>query len=777
MADRRWLWGRGSICLGTWLLISALVSAAEKPTPQPGRLIPVLPESGNLVPNASFECGSDGWGSAELRLLPGWYSPLSRLFGELDSTTAADGHTSLKIELTPENQPIVATDYLVTQSQRIDAPLAANLGWIAVTAGQAYTFSVAMKGAVEGTPARLVVRQFCGMPIEKPVRLSTQWQRYEVEFTAQTAACYVLAGPELRATDEQPQPPERATVWLDAVRLAPKSVKGPFQTRQPLELGVVTDKPGNVFSWDEPLRLQLAVASSDRQQPQKASIALRLIDFFDREIWKDTLAADVPAGSAWRKELVLPPAPQRRGFLRLEATLTSGTVTDAHRLRLAAIPIYTQTDSRFGINHAFGWPEQSLLCRQAGLLWVRDWSPKWQAVEPKKGEFTFAASDAVIDPSVRQNLKVLGLLGFPSSHWSSSAPADVQPPDPWYHTVHQTPDPERQKDTILMEEGLPHVRLGYAPRDLDEYANYVAATVNHYKDRIHDWQAFNEPLDGAYSFPAAQGYTMADYVRHLEVFSKTARKCDPHCRLLGGFVLGDAQGTAKRLEEFITLGGLKQLDVLTYHTYPGQTPPEFIEEVLQAVHAVMDRHGIRKPIWFTEFAYFADDDPWQVPWTHWAPLLASERVQAEYNIRLNTLLLANGVEKVFHHAGVGAGVNHTPLWGIFLRYGDEPFKAYASQAVLAQMLTPSSQFVKRLLPDQAVRAYLFRDTKRTVAVVWAPAGAEPTVLQLKDSRLQPLDLMGRPQTARTFTPTQSPVFVAGEGVTEQEFEKALIAVP
>ena len=96
--------------------------------------------------------------------------------------------------------------------------------------------------------------------------------------------------------------------------------------------------------------------------------------------------------------------------------------------------------------------------------------------------------------------------------------------------------------------------------------------------------------------------------------------------------------------------------------------------------------------------------------------MPSERRQAEYEVRFCTILLANGVEKIFFHAGIGSAVNHGNVWKMFLRYGGEPYKCYASQAVMAQLLTPDCRFVKRLLPDEPVKAYLFGDGKRTVGV-------------------------------------------------------------
>jgi hypothetical protein len=764
----------GVACLLAFLAAGICLSG-EPVKFRPGRVVPALGEAGqNLIPNASFECGADGWGSAELDWLPGWYGPLNGLFGCLDATTAAHGRTSLKIELTPDNQPIAYNDYLHVERRRIKAPLAANVGWIAVTPGRRYTFSVAMKAAAAGTPARLVVRQFRAAPCDKIVRLSTAWNRYRLDFTPQAEACYVLAGPDLRQSKDNPQPPVRATVWLDAAQLAPNDGETPFATRQPVELGVATDKPGNVFSWEEPLRFRLTAASADARRERKVEIGLRLTDFFDAEVWRDARSVTVPAGSSQGLTAVVPPSPQLRGFLRLHATLTSGTAAAQRRLRLAVIPTYNLADSRFGLNHAFAWPELLELSRRAGLVWMRDWSLKWQDVEPEKGRFTFAETDAEIDRILRQGLQVMSVPGFPSSMWSSSAPASVKMPDPWYVTSSQAPDRETQRDDELAEVGMPFVRMGYAARDLAEFQNYVTRTVAHYRGRIRQWEVLNESLYTPYSLPQSAGYEMADYVRYLAAFVAAARRADPQCRILGGCCY--ASDRMENPESFIALGGLKHVDVLTLHYYPCQAAPEPVEAMLQRLSALMDKHGVRRPIWITETAYSADDEPWLTPINSYPVTthLASERMQAEYEVRYNVILLANGVEKIFYHAGTGSAINHGSLFTMFLRYGSEPYKSYASQAVMSQLLTPNCKFVKRLLPDGPLRAYLFGDTKRSVGVVWAPTGAKPTEVRIVDARLRLWDMMGRPQPLQRFTPGETPVYVVGEGVPPDEFERALV---
>ena len=73
----------------------------------------------------------------------------------------------------------------------------------------------------------------------------------------------------------------------------------------------------------------------------------------------------------------------------------------------------------------------------------------------------------------------------------------------------------------------------------------------------------------------------------------------------------------------------------------------------------------------------------------------------------------------------------------------------ATQAVMAGLLTPDCKFVKKLLPDQPVKAYLFGDGKRTVGVVWTTKDETPKPVQLTGAKLQLLDIVGRPQAART----------------------------
>ena len=199
----------------------------------------------------------------------------------------------------------------------------------------------------------------------------------------------------------------------------------PFTTRQPLEIGIRTQKAGNVFGWDEPLRFDVSAGNSDGKGPRDVLVELTLTDFFDKEVWRGSLPIQVVGRGCVERQVLVPPADKLRGFLRLHAKIGPGGRDAEQTLRLAAIQISRRDDSRFGINHAYSWPHLLDLCRQAGLGWVRDWSLKWQQVEPEKGRFTFDETDLQIDRPLQRGLRVLGLLPFPSSDWSSSAPSSA----------------------------------------------------------------------------------------------------------------------------------------------------------------------------------------------------------------------------------------------------------------------------------------------------------------------------------------------------------------
>lgn len=734
---------------GTLWLDDVVFEEAGDQLYRPGEIIAASGRR-NLVPNASFECGSDGWGSAEWDRTAHWGGPLNLLFGQSDSQRAYDGRTSLRIELNQDNQPVSFFDYFELHRSPVRAPLAGNQGFLEVEPQRAYTLSAYLRAAEDDTPALLAVRQFGGGTQQKQVRVSRQWQRFAMTFKPASRWCYVLAGPDLRRSPDRPASPSAATVWLDAVQLERAEAPREFQTGQPIEIGLSTDKVGNVFNWEEPLRIRLTVGSSEPERLRAARIEWRLVDFFDRQIRSETIGR-VAQGET---TIEVPASEDSRGFLRIHARLTAGDLVSERTMRVAAVPVHRGDDSRFGVNHAYPWPHLLDLCRQAGLVWMRDWSLKWQDVEPEKGRFTFTEPDYQIDRPRKHGLQVLGLLPFPSSNWSSSAPASVKAGDRY---------PENRQ------------RAAYAPRDLAEFENYVAQTVRHYQGRVPWWQVFNEPLFTDYSLPRKLGYDGTTYATHVKAFAHAARQANPQAHVLAGIgYLSDGQ-ILEDFEKFFAAGGLAAADAIDIHHYPRVRPPEFFEGPLQKLNALMDKHGGRKPIWLTEYGYYADDDPATVPLAHhgFDQPLASERQQSEYAVRWAVLNFANGVDKIFYHAGTCDGLNQDSLQGIFFEYGGTPHKIYAAQSVMSHFLTPTSKFVARLTLAAPTRAYLFRDGDRLVCVAWADTETQAREITLGNDKVRLFDLMGRPMAGRRFSPSGTPLYIMSDGLNDDEFHAAV----
>lgn len=178
-------------------------------------------------------------------------------------------------------------------------------------------------------------------------------------------------------------------------------------------------------------------------------------------------------------------------------------------------------------------------------------------------------------------------------------------------------------------------------------------------------------------------------------------------------------------EGFVKAGGLQYCDLYSVHNYPGGAP-ESMQQDFDKLNALMDANGGRKPMWMTEFAYYADDDPDPIT-RGWPNLLESEYLQACYNTRACAIMLASGVEKVFYHIWPST-LNQDSGAVLFFEYGSEPRKVAATQAAMAWLLGPRPVFVDRVtLENDDVFGYVFKapdylqvkGKETCVAMVWS----------------------------------------------------------
>lgn len=698
----------------------------EPSAPVETKFTEVLPATTavNLLPNGSFECGSSGWGS--IANLPGWGGNLNQLVGTVDFQEAPWGQSSFRIALTPETLPVYFFDYFALYRVPVQAPLLANQGWIAVEPGSNYTLSAYLKADSEGLVGVLSVWQAFRGSIRQEVALATEWQRVSFTFQPQAEQIFVALGLDLEASRR-----EAGTVWIDGVQLEKGSQATAYRPRAAVEVGVETGRPGNLFPYGAEPEIT-AILSNTEPVSHAVTLHLQITDFDDAVVHEQSLQVEVPPGAEVR--LPLPSGVQRKGFYRLHLRADGAEVALTRPLRFAIFDPYTAPDSRFGMNHAYPWRQMLDLSKQIGLCWFRDWSLKWHDVEPEKGRFDFTPADEQIDRVLERGLNVLPLLPFPSSLWSAGAGPAVK-------------NPKSEAETLE--------RIAHLPRDLEEFATYVRTTVQHYRNRLHVWEILNEPIYTSYALPRDKGYQVEDYVRLLQVAYQAVKEADPQALVIGGI----AGGPTTYTREFIAAGGLRWVDILNLHIYPGVTAPEEYEEPLRQLREQIRAAGLERPIWFTEGAYYADDDKPFEPYRDWLEPVDSEREAAEWQVQFNTLLLAYGIEKIIYHSGTPGSLNHESLSGIFFEWAGAPRKMLTTQVAMAHLLPPSGVSQGRLEAPEGVRAYGFEAEGRTVIVAWVEEGAPSREVPLAGTPWRAVDLQGNEMEGGHVTLTPRPIYL------------------
>ena len=512
----------------------------------------------------------------------------------------------------------------------------------------------------------------------------------------------------------------------------------PYVPREPVEVGITTEHYGDVYDAADPIHLAVH-GSNTTAAPASVEVQAQWEDYFGELGAVSSMTLDVPANARVTGYLPLnTPGP---GYYRAHVSWSTGGVAHERSFPMAVIETYAWNDSPFGINHAPTTASASAQLKRGGTTWARDWSVKWDSVEPVEGAYDFPEIDRQLNRIGDEGLNPLVLLPpQPSAQWATEAPGSV--PAGWERAAYAPP-----------------------PADRPQLNAFIGATAARYAGRVTYWEFLNEPLWTGYALPAAGSYNVDTYIALLQGAVAAMRAADPECRILGGLSI---MAHSTMGDEFIQKGGLNYVDIYNLHPYPTGVPEEFIGH-MQRILGVMDANGGRKPIWATELGYWGTDaKPW-TPWTppnpdHWAAnrQQASEREAADFNLRHAVILLAHNVKKIFWHSGLEGEINNgsydleDPLMG----REATPQKFYPAQAALAHLLGPDPVFAAPFQkPDSVdgastagVHGYAFTGQDRAVLVVWAPG--ELNNGTARSGRLAPLGESPVYLTSRTNTAEQ-----------------------
>ena len=343
------------------------------------------------------------------------------------------------------------------------------------------------------------------------------------------------------------------------------------------------------------------------------------------------------------------------------------------------------------------------------------------------------------------------LLPYPNAGWSA--------------------DP-KQVDIIRQgqkgQPGLNDLRQAIAackPARLDDFADYVRATVENFHGRVSHYEILNESLYTHYALPSNSNgckYTMADYLDVLRTAYKAAKAADPKCTIIGGIACPPGSQWA---EQFIAQGGLQWCDASNYHLYPSRQRAETAEIGFQMRWEQMQKRGEGKPIWVTEFGLYGEDDPVSIPFhagdsTMDNAMRPDERTAAADLVQWSAVMFAHGVRKVFFHAGTCQGYHSGSTGNMFFEYGGVPRKAVAAVAVLAKLLPPDFQFVRKWDRPEWLQAYEFSSRGHRVVILWTRKAGVPK-LHVPQG-YQTLDLMGNPLEGAEVLVGESPVYLFGK---------------
>lgn len=389
----------------------------------------------------------------------------------------------------------------------------------------------------------------------------------------------------------------------------------------------------------------------------------------------------------------------------------------------------------------------------AGVRWVRR-DISWTKVEAVQGTFDFASADAVVDAELALGIEILAILDYGHPDYASNSGGDSH----------------------------------YPPDDLSDYGTYVRETVNHFKDRIHVWEIWNEPNLVNFWKPNPDPIAFGELAL---VAIQEIQQADPNAQILLGGMLGN-------LDPF-NYGGkpwgfleavldahpnlLSGIDILSIHPYTWlqYVEPEIVSGIINTYQIgfsemILDCRNIaiqagypNMPIWVTELGWHTAI---QAPIT----LGVTEEHQAAFWVRSCVLALSLGIEKVFpytysdgsgdltdkeSHFGMVRYLNNAS--GSNLPHDTKP--AYHAYQIMTGMLSGCG-FMKdlrdelNLAPNAFAYEFEITNTDERVVVAWSTASL-PGLISFGSTPQQVLTMYGAdlPVFTSVVGLSSSPVYI------------------
>lgn len=132
------------------------------------------------------------------------------------------------------------------------------------------------------------------------------------------------------------------------------------------------------------------------------------------------------------------------------------------------------------------------------------------------------------------------------------------------------------------------------PLAMEDWRIYVRKVAQRYKGKIKAYELWNEPND-----PEFYSGSMDKLVELTCEAYRVLKEVDPSITVVSPAYTHPRN--IKLLDKFLSSGGGKCIDVVSYHLYLPTRPPEDIPDLIKQIRGVMKTHGLaNSPLWNTE---------------------------------------------------------------------------------------------------------------------------------------------------------------------------------
>jgi hypothetical protein len=406
------------------------------------------------------------------------------------------------------------------------------------------------------------------------------------------------------------------TVWVDDIQLNEGPVPDNYGPKAKVEIGITTEKRGNIFYTSDPFQVTLNLWNGSGSKQTK-TVNYEVYDIYHNKVESGSFSKSIGETSYDSQNVTFPIT--STGYYYLIAWIAGDDVWTDSQLALVPVPQNTSTidyDAIWG-THSHSSANHIEATQRLGLKWLRAMSTaqigRWALVEPSEGNYSFAAGDIFVANAnayklgIYWNIGCDGGLGYTCPSWaylndSSNHYLNFNNTNPATITRDSTYDfrryfsngnkiavfvtnndltPNRKgnhfssgvytidtvtSDTITLDrrdhlevDDTSSTHHSYYILNLKKWENFVHNLVSHYRGNIKYIEVWNEP--GANTVLQRCPECMA---KILEIAHDQAASVDNDIKMMGW-----AETSAKVGKNIISNMDTSKIDWFSYHAYPG----------------------------------------------------------------------------------------------------------------------------------------------------------------------------------------------------------------